>query len=350
MVVPQSSPPLRRLPASFCVGILLAGNLVAQAPVRLAQDTPFLREPGGLRLVTLVAGTRVTPGRSSGEFVEVKLSGWVFTKSTRPDKRDGFDISVNENGGENLRDAPDGNLLGRASEGALFSRVSARGGWTQIRRAGWVARSAVQARARAAAPAVKPAPAPGADQRPARDSAVPAARPAPEPPAARRGSLGKGVALSSGPDGATLAVLSAPAEVTLTDADRNWVKVTVEAWVRASEVSDAVSPKPAISAAMLRDNPERYVGELVEWRVQFLAHQHADELRPEMPLGHPYLLTRGPLPESGFVYVLVSKEQAEQLQGLKPLDEIAITATVRAARTKYLATPVVELVRLGGGK
>jgi hypothetical protein len=332
------------------VGAALVGNLVAQAPVRLALDTPFLREPGGLRLVTLVAGTRVVPGRSSGQHVEVALQGWIFTKSTRPDKRDGFDISVNETGGENLRDAPDGNLLGRAVEGALFSRVSSRGGWTQIRRAGWVARSAVQARAPAAPAVVKPVPVPAAEQRPARDSAVPAARPAPDPPAERRGTLGKGAALSTGPDGATIAVLSAPTEVTLTGADRGWVKVTVEGWVRASEVSDAVSPKPAITAAMLRDNPERYVGQSVEWRVQFLAHQHADELRPEMPLGHPYLLTRGPLPESGFVYVLVSKEQAEQLQGLKPLDEIAIRATVRAARTRYLATPVVELVRLGGGK
>jgi hypothetical protein len=250
-----------------------------------------------------------------------------------------------------LRDGPDGNLLGRAVEGALFSRLAARGGWTQIRRAGWVARTALQTPARIAAPpAVKPAPTPAAEQRPGRDSAVAAARPAPEPPVGRRGTLGKGAALSTGPDGATLAVLSAPAEVTLTGADRDWVKVTVEGWVRASEVSDAVAPKPAITAAMLRDNPDRYVGQSVEWRVQFLAHQHADELRPEMPLGHPYLLTRGPLPESGFVYVLVSKEQAEQLQGLKPLDEIAITAMVRAARTRYLATPVVELVRLGGGK
>ena len=358
MVVPQSSPPFRRLPASFCVGAVLVGNLVAQAPVRLAQETPFLREPGGLRLVTLAAGTRVVPGRASGEFVEVRLSGWIFTKSTRPDKRDGFDLSVNEAGGENVRDAPDGNVLARAVEGALFSRVTSRGGWTQIRRAGWVARSAVQAPARAAAaPAVKtPVPAavkaqvPAAEQRPPRDSAVPAVRPATEPPAARRGTLTKGTALSTGPEGATLATLSAPAQVTITGSDREWVRVAVEGWVRASDVSDATSVKPAITAAMLRDNPERYVGQSVEWRVQFLAHQHADELRPEMPLGHPYLLARGPLPESGFVYVMISKEQADRLQGLKPLDEIAITATVRAARTRYLATPVVELVRLGGEK
>ena len=67
-----------------------------------------------------------------------------------------------------------------------------------------------------------------------------------------------------------------------------------------------------------------------------------------MPLGHPYLLARGPLPETGFVYVMVSKEQVERLQGLKPLEELSVMVTIRAGRTRYLATPVVELIRLGG--
>ena len=83
--------------------------------------------------------------------------------------------------------------------------------------------------------------------------------------------------------------------------------------------------------------------------VQELEKQ-ADELRPEMPLGHAYLLARGPLPETGFVYVLVSKQQASQLQGLKPLDEMTATVTVRTARTRYLATPVVEVIRMGSGR
>ena len=60
MVVPESSPPLRRLPASFCVGVLLAGNLVAQTPVRLAQETPLLREPGGV-----FSWTYAVPGNPS---------------------------------------------------------------------------------------------------------------------------------------------------------------------------------------------------------------------------------------------------------------------------------------------
>ena len=67
-----------------------------------------------------------------------------------------------------------------------------------------------------------------------------------------------------------------------------------------------------------------------------------------MPLGHHYLLTRGPLPETGFVYVMVSREQATSFAGLEPLDVLEATVVVRAGRTRYLATPVVELVRVTG--
>ena len=356
MVVPQSSPPFRRLPASFCVGVALAGQLVAQAPVRLATETALLRDPSGTRLISLVPGLRLVPGRVSGDFVEVTISGWIFTTSTRPDRRDGFALSVQLPEGENVRGSPDGPVLGRAVNGALFHRLGTRGGWTQVRRTGWIARSALlssrAAATRAAASGVAqspPAQRPAADsagsgQR--RDSAPPVASPRPD--GGRRAALKSGAALSRTPEGETVATLAAPSVVTVGERDREWVKVLLEGWVREGDLQGNAAPLPAVTAAMLRENPEKYVGQTVEWRLQFLARQQADELRPEMPLGHAYLLTRGPLPETGFVYVLVSKAQADQLQGLKPLDEITASVTVRAARTRYLATPVVELVRLGG--
>ena len=318
----------------------------------------------------LAPGARLAPGRSSGDYAEVTLEAWIFTASVKPDRREGFDVSVRNKGGENLRAAPDGQLLGRAVEGALFLRVSGRGGWSRVRRTGWVARAAfapaprrdstpVVATRRDSPPAparaprrdsVSPAPAPPPPPPPP-PPPTPAGRPAPEGAAAdRRGTLRQGGMLQSAPDGGAIALMEAPAEVRVIATDRQWARVRLEGWVRAIDVLDATSARPAITAAMLRENPERYVGQAVQWRVQFLAHQQADELRPEMPLGHAYLLARGPLPETGFVYVMLSKEQAVRLQGLKPLDEIALTATVRSARTKYLATPVVELVRIEEGK
>jgi hypothetical protein len=330
---------------------VLAGNLLAQSRVRLTQDTPFLKDPGGTQLATLNAGTRVTPGRNSGGFVEVTLQGWIFTASTRPDAREGFDLSLATN--ENIRAEPDGAVLARAVTGALFSRVARRGGWSQVRRRGWVQRALLAAQQSPPSPPPSPAP-----QAASSASPSPPPPPPPPPPAptaqpqtslAPKVELRSGATLSRSPDGAALGTLSG-AEASVEERAGDWVRVRVDGWVKRNDIDGPLSPPPPITAAMLREHPDRYVGQTVEWRVQFLAHQQADELRPEMPAGRPYLLARGPLPESGFVYVLLSKEQAGQLQGLQPLDELALTVTVRAARTRYLATPVVELVRVGDAK
>jgi hypothetical protein len=309
------------------------------------QETPFLREPAGLRLATLVPGVRLTPGRSSAGHIEVTIQGWLFTASTKADRRDGFDLSVSASAGENLRLVPDGAVFGRAVFGTLFARLTTRGGWTQIRRTGWVPRSALTPPIRPVAQRPSAAPA-----RPAAESAAGVPRPVPESTATElRGTLRTGTILQRGPDGGAFATLNAPGEVTVGPRDRDWVKVRLDGWVRPSDIDGAVTPKPTITGAMLRDHPDRYVGQTADWRLQFLAHQQADELRPEMPLGHPYLLARGPLPETGFVYVLLSQDQAGRLQGLKPLEELSVMVTVRAARTRYLATPVVELTRLSAG-
>jgi hypothetical protein len=86
------------------------------------------------------------------------------------------------------------------------------------------------------------------------------------------------------------------------------------------------------------------VGHPVEWRLQVIAVQTADELRTEMARGQNYLLTRGPLPEPGFVYVTVSESQAAEFRALPALQELTLRVIIKAARTKYLTTPVVEFV------
>jgi hypothetical protein len=72
--------------------------------------------------------------------------------------------------------------------------------------------------------------------------------------------------------------------------------------------------------------------------------QVADELRPEMSPGQPYLLTRGPLPEAGFVYVTVPRAEVAHFKALPPLAELLVRVTIKAPRTRFLATPVVEYV------
>ncbi len=88
------------------------------------------------------------------------------------------------------------------------------------------------------------------------------------------------------------------------------------------------------------------MGQPVEWTLQVLAVQQADELRPELPPGQPYVLARGPLPETGFVYLVVRTDEVARFRNLEPLAKIRVRATVRSGRTRFLPTPVLNFVRL----
>jgi hypothetical protein len=124
----------------------------------------------------------------------------------------------------------------------------------------------------------------------------------------------------------------------------DWVRIQTEAWVREGDLKPASGEAPAgVTAAEVRANPERYVGQVLEWRVQYVSTAVADELRPEMPPGQPYVLARGPLPEPGFVYMMVTPEELARIRALPALTGLTVRVNVRAARSRFLATPVVEL-------
>ena len=99
-----------------------------------------------------------------------------------------------------------------------------------------------------------------------------------------------------------------------------------------------------VTAAEVRADPPRYIGKTVDWRLELIAVQTADDLRIEMPKGQLYLLTRGPLPEPGFVYVTVTPGQAEEFRALQALQELTLRVKIKAPRTRFLSTPVVELI------
>ena len=84
----------------------------------------------------------------------------------------------------------------------------------------------------------------------------------------------------------------------------------------------------------------------MQWVVQFVAIQSADEVRRDIPEGRAYMLARGPLPESGFLYAVLTTEQIEQLERMRPLSELVIVGRVRTARSHYLGNPVLDLVEL----
>lgn len=321
---PQSSPALRWLPAcALFIGTALAPAVAAQNRQRITEDAGFTKAPREQVIGTLIQGAEVSAQGSQGNWTQVGLEGWVFSRSLAPANREGFDLVVTRKPTENLRQLPGGPILARLNSGALLSRVETRSGWTHVRRVAWV---------------------PSRVLHPV-DAAAPASSGAGD-----RAELVKNGPFLSVAEGEPLGTLMAGTPARVLTRSGNWVRIQVDGWVPDSALKltdDRVLV--GVTQAEVRADPARYTGQVVEWRVQFLAIQRADELRPEIPPGSAYLLTRGPLPEPGFVYVILPPEKLAQFRTLPPLQELVIRATVRSPTTKYLANPVVELVTVEKG-
>jgi hypothetical protein len=326
---------------------------MAQEDTALTAPASLHKEPDGIPLVTLPAGAPVEAGRARGSWNEATVEGWIYTNSTERTRRDGYDLVVTTDEGENLRRSPNGPLLGRVREGTLLERVGQKGKWTRVRRNGWIPKQAL----RTAAPqqpttAQQPA-APRARRTPgviAAGAAAPAPGPAQPAGGPDRVQTARETALGATPAGGTLGTLQAGTPARIVARSGDLVKVQVEGWLPADAVAASDSAAlVGVSAAEVRAEPARFVGQTLEWRLQVIAVKTADELRSEMPPGQPYLLTRGPLPEPGFVYVIIPSAQAAAFQALPPLQEVVLRVAIRAARTRFLTTPVAELVSVVSG-
>ncbi len=315
----------------------------------MTSDVSFRKSANGVVLGTLARGTELTLRKTEGSWAEFRLEGWIYNQSISPDSRDGFDVVTRSR--ENIRAEPNGTVVARASLGALFHRDEQRNGWSRVRRDVWIPRAAIQSLSNPPATAQRP---------PARDTARRAA-PAARDTAAAIGAGLTGAAppgshvelagatrLLTTPDGTSLGTLEKGGRARVVSRSGEWVRVQVEGWVREGDTRPASDSGTlaGITAAEVRAAPAQFVGKVVDWRVQFLAVQKADELRPEIPSGRHYLLTRGPLPESGFVYVIIPADQVERFRSLTPLQEIMVRGTIKAASTRYLPNPVLELVAL----
>jgi hypothetical protein len=298
---------------------LIAAPVAAQSSVQLQQEARFTKAPASQSLGTLLAGASITPGRTQGTAVEVGLDGWILSTSLVARRRDSFDVATSRR--DNLRDRPDGALTARVVPNVGFIKVETRGTWTRVRRTAWIDQKAVPPQSAMTAPG-------GPD----------------------RAEVIRKAALAIQPEGPAIGTVDSGAGARVLARSAGWTKVQVEVWVPDSTLRSTDNRVlVGLSQAEVRANPARYVGQVVEWRLQFVAVQKADELRPEIPEGQSYLLTRGPLPEPGFVYVVVPSSRVSQFQAIPALKELLIRGTIRSATTKYLPTPVLDLVEVVGG-
>jgi hypothetical protein len=287
----------------------------------LSVPVDFTRQPGRTVLGTLLPGVVVTPGRTSGSSVEVAFEGWIFSTSLGAMKREGFDVVVSQRDGENLRESPGGPIRARIKANAGFVSVETRGGWTRVRRTAWIDAKAL----------------------PASPSAAPLGPDATE--------ITRRVPLLAYAGGDTVGHVDSGLSARVVARAGGWSRVVVEAWVPDSVLRAADgSVLRGVTVAEVRANPSRFVGREIEWRIQLVAVQKADELRPEIPAGRTYLLARGPLPEPGFVYIVLPPERVAEFEAMPSLREMMVRGRLRAAATRYLPTPVLELTSVAEGQ
>jgi hypothetical protein len=303
--------------------MLLANSGASQEQVTTIQAGSFQRSPSGVQLGSILAGAPVVADSTAGNWRHILLQGWIFTASTRADRREGFDVSVRVAPTENLRIEPNGTVIARLAEGALLRRVRTRGGWTLVQREGWIPSRTLP-----------------------EDRTVPVAATTDYVPDTSRVEVATPTtAFMQQPEGAAVGALEegTPAQVVARAGE--WARVRVEGWVHQDSLRPvAGGALVGVTAAEVRANPERYVGREVDWKLQFVAIQTADELRPEIPVGQRYLLTRGPAPEAGFVYVIIDQAELGRFRALQPLQDLTMRVRILAPRTKYLPNPVVQLL------
>src|SRR6266704_3227974 len=312
----QSSRALRALPV--VLGLVAPLPLAAQARYRVTTDGAwFCQEPGGKRLARLARGAVLMGGEVQGDWQGVMLEGWIFATSVGPTPRAGWLEKTD---------------LESVAQVASSRTAVPDSDTTQARPS--PARKSGDPRTPGRGPGVGPpdttsSPSPSAPVDPSRVES------------ARR------TVLYRSPEGQPAGTLAPSAPLRVLGRSGEWTRVELEGWVKSADLE--IAPPGVlvgITAAELRTDPQRYVGQVLRWTLQFISTQQADELRPEIPNGATYILARGPLPERGFVYVVVPEARRAQLETITPLATIQVTARVRTGRTRFLGNPVLDMVSL----
>ncbi len=342
--------------AALSVAAPLAADAQGRTRYRVTtESTWFYQDVAGRRIARLARDAVVTTsGATRNDWMQVTLDGWIFSTSVGPSDRPDFDLLVTRSPNENLRVAPAGPLLAELAQGFGLKRAASSDSaarWVHVTRDGWVQRSAL-------APVADVVATRTVDSADADSTLTPGRR-----PGGGGGGGGDSARVDSSraqpmrmttvyraPDGPEAGTLAAEIPLRVLSRNGEWTRVQFEGWVKGGELEVApAGVLVGITAAELRAEPQRYVGQLLRWRLEFIAIQKGDELRPDIPSGSSYVLARGPLPERGFVYIIVPESRLPAFRALTPLVTMQITARVRNGRSRYLGNPVVELVSLEGG-
>ncbi len=349
--------------AALALSVATSG-LSAQATVRTKEN--FRSEPNGLVLGVLDAGAPLSVLGHRDKWVEVEVRGWVWIRSLQATKKEGMDLVVSADDGENLRAQPSGAILGHMERGTLLEEEERIPGWVRITRRGWMWAPSVNERLTASSTAAVPAATPPEPKAPASSrlpgptkatatkatAGAPKSAPSPGVPAGaprlQRTGAG-GAAVLASPDGDTLATARAGTDLTVLARQGNWARVKVEGWVwlPPGDTASGRGEPTSVGPSEVARDPDAYRGRLVTWDLQFVSSERAEKVRTDFYDGEPFLLTRHG--EGLFVYVAVPPDRLDEVQGLVPLERITVVGRIRVGASELTGSPIVDLVELRRG-
>jgi hypothetical protein len=338
----QSIHALPVLPVALLIGLPLA-PLASQARYRVTADNEwFYQAADGRRLAQIARGAEVQGGAIQGDWITVTLDGWIFASSVGPSPKPEFDLAVTPDGGENLRAAPGGALVGHLAKGFGLKQTATQARWVHVQRQGWMKRASLLPLAAVSTTTVQAGDSDSSKTPPVTPPRGDSTSVDPD-----KAQPNRRTTLYRAPDGPPAGAITSETPLRVLSRSGEWARVQFEGWVKTSDLQiNTPGVLVGVSAAELRTDPARFQGQVLKWQLQFIAVETADDLRPDVPDGATYLLARGPSPEHGFVYVVVPDAKKALIASLAPLANIEITARVRVGRSRYLGNPVVDLISL----
>ncbi|GMR12101.1 MAG: hypothetical protein BMS9Abin29_0289 [Gemmatimonadota bacterium] len=318
-------PSSRLLVASgLALGLLAAAPVMGQTAVTNGEEN-FRALPNGVVLGRVGADIALEVTAEDGQWVRVRLQGWVWSRSLQALDRDGFDLVVSAEGGENIRGAPSGEVIGRLEEGMLLIQLEVSTGWRHVEREVWIWKASLDF--------------PGADAAASDDGRTEWVRTGPT-----------GGAILSGPDGDTLAKALPGVDVRIIARDGNWARVRVEGWTWSPDLPTGEGGESSVltevSVEEVVSNPGRYRGRAVQWDVQFISLERAEKIRTDFYEGEPFLLTRGGEDGMQFVYVAVPPDMMSLVDGLMPLERVRVVGRLRLGAAALTGSPIIDLMEL----
>ena len=325
-----------RVPWALCIlcPLFAVGEFVEGQSGTLTTEENFRAQQNGTLLGQLRAGMSLEVVEATDDWLQFDLDGWVWDQSLQAINRGSFDLVVSVEGGENIRGAANGEVLGHLEQGTLLETVERVPGWIRVRRRAWVWRRSV------ALFGVDPS---GGSAEPSSFTVSSSMVEGGE------WALGRSAdaPILSAPDGDTLAILAPSTNLRVLAREGSWARVRLEGWIWLPDDADGgfgASIRTDVTLASVQAAPDDYRGEVLQWDLQFVSLERAEEIRTDFYATEPFLLTRMGDGDQEFVYVAIPPERLGEAQGLTPLERIRVLGRVRTGSARLTGSPILELL------